>query len=136
MQVIYDDVCDLGSLRTILPQLQKGDRVFLRGDLGTGKTTIATYLIRDFLGEDVLVTSPTYTYYQMYPQDVVHFDLYRVESSDDFVRIGAQDIFDQDETTCIVEWADRIPDEYMPTYDIVLSHTDDPANRRVRITAY
>jgi tRNA threonylcarbamoyladenosine biosynthesis protein TsaE len=67
---------------------KKGDRIFLHGDLGAGKTTISKQIISSLLGIDVSVKSPTYIYYNKYGQNIYHFDLYRLQSYDDFVNIG------------------------------------------------
>jgi tRNA threonylcarbamoyladenosine biosynthesis protein TsaE len=65
----------------------KGDRVFLRGDLGAGKTTISRHIISTLLGIETPVKSPTYIYYNKYGENIYHFDLYRLQSYDDFVNI-------------------------------------------------
>jgi tRNA threonylcarbamoyl adenosine modification protein YjeE len=56
-----------------------GDVIFFRGDLGSGKSTfIRSLLRRHFENQDLIVRSPTYTYYQSY-ENIYHFDLYRIE---------------------------------------------------------
>jgi tRNA threonylcarbamoyl adenosine modification protein YjeE len=63
-----------------------GDRIFLRGDLGSGKSTFVRALLRHHLKDSALVVrSPTYTYYQKYEHNIYHFDLYRIESLDDLL---------------------------------------------------
>jgi len=67
---------------------KKGERIFLRGDLGVGKTTLSKHIISTLLGTPITVKSPTYTYYNKYDQNIYHFDLYRLQTYDDFVNIG------------------------------------------------
>jgi len=122
------------DLSDISLDLKAGDIVFLRWDLWAGKTTLVTHLIRNLLWDpDLVVTSPTYTYYQSYGDWVTHFDLYRVENYDDFVRIWAQEILDEGDTISFIEWPEKIADTYQPTYDIQLSHTHDQNRRKITI---
>ena len=63
----------------LAPLLQSGDSVWLRGELGAGKTAFVRGAARA-LGVTVPVTSPTYTVGNRYPAAdgyVSHLDLYR-----------------------------------------------------------
>src|SRR5271163_1558782 len=61
------------------------------GPLGAGKTTLIRELLR-VNGIDELVTSPTFTYMNIYRnkqgRTFYHFDLYRITSLDSFVEAG------------------------------------------------
>lgn len=115
----------LETLPDFLFDLNPGDRIFLIGNLGAGKTTFAQALIRKFLkNPEASITSPTYTYYQTYPNNLYHFDLYRVEHPDDIIRIGAEEIFDNPESICIIEWPEILWNSVTPTHIIRLSETE------------
>ena len=114
---------------------QPGDRIFLRWDLGAGKTTLSKYLISLYLGEKIAVKSPTYTYYNRYGADIYHFDLYRLQSYDDFVNIGGEEILDNPSNICIIEWPEFLADKYEPTIDIELLKTDREDERELRIVS-
>ena len=102
-------IVTLDNIDDVVFDLHPGDRVFLRGDLGAGKTTFASKLIQKHIGNTALhITSPTYTYYQKYGGNLYHFDLYRAESAIDIIRTGAQDIFDDESSICIIEWPEII----------------------------
>lgn len=114
------------TLPEILFDLVPGDRIFLIGKLWAGKTTFAQALIRRFLkNPEATITSPTYTYYQSYPNNLYHFDLYRVEHPDDFVRIGAEEIFDNPESICVIEWPEKAFGTVTPTKIIELQEIEE-----------
>lgn len=115
----------LETLPEVLFDLVPWDRIFLVGQLGAGKTTFAQALIRRFLSNpEAIITSPTYTYYQSYPNNLYHFDLYRIEHADDLVRIGAEEIFDNPESICIIEWPEKTFETIQPTKIIKLEEIE------------
>ena len=64
--------------------------VYLRGDLGAGKTTLAQGFLRA-CGVDGPVRSPTYALMQVYAlerQTVVHLDLYRLRAREELEHLG------------------------------------------------
>lgn len=91
--------------------LQKGDILYLTGDLGAGKTTlvkgIAQKLTKICPDE---VTSPTFTYLNIYrgPIDLYHFDLYRLSSDEEFIQAGFHEFLEANGICCI-EWPDKLP---------------------------
>lgn len=98
-------IVTLENIDDITFDLRPGDRIFLRGNLGAGKTTFARKLIQKYLNNsEIQITSPTYTYYQKYGDHLYHFDLYRAHDILDIIRTGAQDILDQEDSICIIEW--------------------------------
>lgn len=94
--------------------LRAGDVVFLKGDLGAGKTALARAVISSRLvrankrAEDI--PSPTFTLVQNYEADVPiwHADLYRLGDPDEVGELGLDDAFDQAIT--LIEWPDRLGD--------------------------
>ncbi|MFA6080074.1 MAG: tRNA (adenosine(37)-N6)-threonylcarbamoyltransferase complex ATPase subunit type 1 TsaE [Candidatus Gracilibacteria bacterium] len=106
--------------------LTPGDRVFLRGVPGAGKTTFIQALIRHHMGDKKLtIVSPTYTYYQKYGKNLYHFDLYRATCVEDIIRIGADEILENPENICLIEWPDILEDRVQPTQTIDITLRND-----------
>lgn len=94
----------------LAPCLQPGLAIYLHGDLGAGKTALTRALIHA-CGYTGSVKSPTYTLVEHYrlPQrslQVVHFDLYRMGSPEEFLDAGLREEFNP-ENVCIVEWPEQ-----------------------------
>ena len=111
----------------------------LTGDLGVGKT-IFTKGFAEGLGVTEPVTSPTFTILQSYTDGRVplyHFDVYRIEETEEMDEIGYEDCFYGD-GGALVEWAEQI-EELLPEDTVRIVIRKDPAEgadfREIRITA-
>lgn len=61
-------------------------KIFLVWDLGAGKTTFVQWFMEWLWHNPDIVHSPTYTYLNIYHDEILHLDLYRLESESDFVE--------------------------------------------------
>ena len=79
------------AIDAIKPLLPECKVLTFTGSLGAGKTTFIGELLRA-LGVKEPVTSPTFSYMNVYTSDqgtrFVHFDLYRLDSLDQFIEAG------------------------------------------------
>lgn len=92
--------------------LKGGDLIAYSGDLGAGKTTITRGVsIGMGLGDEV--TSPTFALVNEYrgaDLSLIHFDMYRINSSADLETTGFFDYMDED-AVLAVEWSENIAEE-------------------------
>jgi tRNA threonylcarbamoyladenosine biosynthesis protein TsaE len=82
--------------------------VFLSGELGAGKTTLAAALLHA-LGVGEVVRSPSYALIETYAAlagEAVHIDLYRLHGADELEQLGLRDYLNP-RTLLLVEWPER-----------------------------
>lgn len=97
--------------KRLADQLQAGDTVLLRGDLGAGKSEL-TRGIAAGLGVTETVTSPSFTILNVYESGRIplfHFDWYRLESEEELYELG-MDEYLGGEGIAVVEWPEQCPD--------------------------
>ena len=88
--------------------MRRDELVFLEGELGAGKTTLARGILRG-LGFAGHVKSPTYTLVEPYEFDaqrVYHFDFYRIKDAEELEYIGLDDLLGE-RAIKLVEWPER-----------------------------
>ncbi|MCU0734013.1 MAG: tRNA (adenosine(37)-N6)-threonylcarbamoyltransferase complex ATPase subunit type 1 TsaE [Methylotetracoccus sp.] len=132
---LADEAATLELGRRLFGVLTPGMIVFLRGDLGAGKTT----LVRGFLraaGFQGPVKSPTFTVVEEYVLDtstVYHFDLYRLTSAEELEWLGFRDYL-RDDSLCFIEWPER-GEGALPHPDLDLRLTPDGSSRIALLVA-
>lgn len=109
--------------------------VSLRGELGSGKTTLAKGIISGLgAAREEEVTSPTFTLVHVYRNPlnglrVYHADLYRVVGFRDLETLGLEDIF-AEPAVLLVEWAEKLTlRSDWPVLDVELAYAGDDARR-------
>ena len=112
--------------------------VLLRGELGTGKTTLTRGIARGLgLADPTLVNSPSFTLVNIYQGDcpIYHVDLYRLRSERDLYSIGLDDFLDKEGVT-IVEWSERLPYPLEQAMEIgIVDEGDDRRTLHIRFPA-
>jgi tRNA threonylcarbamoyladenosine biosynthesis protein TsaE len=119
--------------------LVPGLTIYLHGDLGAGKTALTRATLHA-LGHQGHVKSPTYTLAEPYsvqlggqPVCVVHFDLYRMVSPEEFLDAGFRDHFNR-QAICLVEWPEKA-EPILPPPDISITLSVAGEGRDVELLA-
>lgn len=101
--------------------------VGLSGDLGAGKTTFSQKVAL-LLGVEERVTSPTFVIEKVYhtkntafPQ-FVHIDAYRLDTGNELVVLGFNDLLKEPQNLIFLEWPERVKD-ILPEGTIMLRFT-------------
>jgi len=110
----------------IASRLTAADVIYLHGDLGMGKSSLARGLIRALTKPDQDVPSPTFTLIQAYDTpafEILHLDLYRLKSPDEVYELGLDDALPH--AVLVIEWPDRLGHlGFDDRLDIVLEQPD------------
>jgi len=104
-----DETMALG--RKLAPTLKSARMVILRGDLGTGKTTLVKGIAEGLQAashDDV--TSPTFTLIHEFrgPEvNLFHVDLYRVDTPRELDTLGLDELFATEGNLVLLEWGEK-----------------------------
>ena len=109
--------------------------------MGAGKTTFIAALAAELGVTGQEVNSPTFAIVNHYeaapsaeaqaeaPRDIYHFDLYRLDSREQALDIGAEDLLDSG-AWCFVEWPDNCPG-LLPDEALDVTITEQPDGSRL-----
>jgi tRNA threonylcarbamoyladenosine biosynthesis protein TsaE len=109
--------------------------LFLSGELGAGKTTLAAAMLQA-LGAQEPARSPSYALietYELRSGVAVHVDCYRLQGAQDLEQLGLRDYF-SDQTLWLVEWPERVSGG-LPMPDLVLQLEPAGDGRAAQIEA-
>lgn len=102
---VPDVVTQLGEL------LDRCQVITFTGPLGAGKTTLAQSILRA-QGITEPIMSPTFTYVNSYKDQLgrtfYHFDLYRIDSAQNFLAQGFEEFLYQPHSWALIEWPEVI----------------------------
>ena len=142
---IKNDKADLSSEKQteelalkFLNKLKPGNKVFLYGEMGVGKTTFVRYLINGFQKKNKLilteVTSPTFNLLSEYSINnltIKHYDLYRLKNEREIDSLG---LFEEEpDSIILVEWPEIIKRDLKNLVKLYFSYENDYQKRFVQI---
>ena len=103
------------------------------GEMGVGKTTFIAEVCRQ-LGADDDFGSPTFSIVNEYldgeGNPIYHFDLYRIDSPQEALDMGAEEYFNSG-FLCFVEWPDRLGSLEPENAKKVELHLNDDGSRTI-----
>jgi len=109
MKLLLNNIKDTIKLGQKLAKISKKDDIFfLKGNLGTGKTTLARSFIK-FLTNSNKVLSPTFPMLLTYEYDnniIWHYDMYRLKNPNDVWNLSLEDALNNG--IIIIEWPEII----------------------------
>ncbi|MBS0432235.1 MAG: tRNA (adenosine(37)-N6)-threonylcarbamoyltransferase complex ATPase subunit type 1 TsaE [Proteobacteria bacterium] len=104
-----DEAATIELARGLAPAVGGGGVVYLRGELGAGKTSFARGLLRA-LGAGERVKSPTYSLLERYTLgargEAFHLDLYRIGAPEELEWLGMDELGDP-AALVLIEWPER-----------------------------
>jgi tRNA threonylcarbamoyladenosine biosynthesis protein TsaE len=123
------------ALARALPAAARLTTLYLKGDLGAGKTTCVRSLLRA-LGVQGLIRSPTYTLVETYELEAllcVHVDLYRLEGAAAVEELGLRDYMGPG-GLLLIEWPEK-GGSALPPSDLEVTLTFSGAGRAAHLRA-
>ena len=119
--LLADEEATLAFGACLAAALGAGGIITLRGNLGSGKTTLSRGLLRA-LGHKGAVKSPTYTLVEPYEigvRKIFHYDLYRLNDPAELEYLGLRDFIDNQALT-LIEWPEK-GEPLLPPVDLDLT---------------
>lgn len=137
------DITDQKNLKKITDKItnliNKGDNLFLYGDLGVGKTTFARLLINNFQIKKNLnlseVLSPTFNILNEYDIEnftIKHYDLYRIKQLEELDNLS---LFEDKEAINIIEWPEILNSIKIKRIEFHFSYSNNFENRNLIIAS-
>ena len=122
--------------RTLAELLAPPRLVLLRGELGSGKTTLVKGIAAAFeAAAEEDVTSPTFTLVHEYrgPRaKLYHIDLYRVDTLRELETLAIDDLR-SDDSTLLIEWGEKFPRLVRERDVEIVLQSEGESERRIRI---
>jgi len=131
MEFILNNLKDTNKFGQKLAQITREDDIFcLKGNLGSGKTSIARAFIKYFTKSDKILspTFPMLITYEYANNVIWHYDMYRLENPADVWNLSLEEAFNKG--IILIEWPEII-EHLIPNKKIEITIKDITGNRRL-----
>ena len=132
---ISDEIKTESIAKDFSNNIKVGDTIFLRGELGVGKTTFVRYLINYLQIKNkqsiTEISSPTFNLiheYQLGSIIIKHYDLFRINDEKELTNIGIYE--DNLDEIRLIEWPEKMKKNYTNTIIDLNFEYDDEYNKR------
>ena len=127
--------------KKILLKPSNSDSLYMFGELGSGKTTLARIIIQQlqekYKVKKTEVPSPTFNLlheYEIKSLKVMHYDLYRLKNNQDIQKLG---IFEDNKNKIIIiEWPEKIKKKIKNRLEITLYYQKEQNIRKIRFKGF
>ncbi len=133
--MLPDERATLALGAALAQAIEPGLVIFLRGELGAGKTTLVRGVVRA-LGHAGVVRSPTYTLVEVYTVsrlDLHHFDFYRFHDPREWIDAGFRESFNG-RNVSLIEWPERAGG-MLPPADVEIALALQGTGRSAELTS-
>lgn len=118
----------------------KATIIGLFGDLGSGKTAFVQ-AIAQILGVSEYITSPTFVIQKKYKinlpksvfENLIHIDAYRLDSGEELLNLGWQEIADNPKNIIFIEWPERVKEILSPDTKKIYFKFIDEQTREIKL---
>tara|TARA_Y100000590_G_C15387732_1_gene888852 strand:+ start:136 stop:591 length:456 start_codon:yes stop_codon:yes gene_type:complete len=118
--------------------INKGDIIFLYGEIGTGKTTFVRFFVNHLEDNNKTkkseILSPTFNIvynYEVGKKKILHYDLYRLKNYNDISQLGMFET--SDDSIKIIEWPELIKPKPKDRVDIFFRYAKLLNSREIKI---
>ena len=133
-------IFDIQSIDDVAKELlanTKHKTILFYGEMGSGKTTLISALVKALGGSDK-TSSPTFSIVNEYKVDndiVYHFDFYRIEDETEVLDIGIEDYFYSGHWS-FIEWPEKIKGILPKDADISYIKVNKDGSRTLELSVF
>ncbi len=123
LEIVAEHLHDL--IKNFFKKNERACVIFLKGDLGAGKTTF-TKRLGKIIGIDETIISPTFVLRKDY-KNMIHVDGYRFEKEEEGFSLALDREINENKKIILIEWPERFVNavKINPDFTIDFYHVND-----------